>query len=68
MSKREMGDALYEIVKLIWGMSFDDEEDCFSIGEIEDPELMNEKVEAYYAAATRITEEDMDCSDDDAEY
>ena len=68
MSKREMGNALYEIVKLIWSMSFDDEEDCFSIGEIEDPELMNEKVEAYYAAATRITEEDMDCSDDDAEY
>ena len=67
MSKREMGDALYEIVNLIWGMSFD-EKDCFPIGEIEDPELVNAQMEAYYAAATRITEEDMDCSDDDAEY
>ena len=58
---------LYEIVKLIWSMSFDDEEDCFSIGEIEDPELVNAQMEAYYAAATRITEEDMNCSDGDVE-
>lgn len=67
MSKREMGNVLYEIVKLIWSMSFDDEEDCFSIGEIEDPELVNAQMEAYYAAATRITEEDMNCSDGDVE-
>lgn len=66
MSKREMGEALYEIVNMIWSMSFG-EKDCFSIGEIEDPGLMNAQMEAYYAAATRITEEEMDCSDDDAE-